>query len=84
MGPYVVGQDLISGGHRVSLAGKLLGRKQFRSARQFGSQGLSLVFEAVGVLLPTLHNRSLTSLLEFHNLELETDGVVFQTGIDHR
>lgn len=79
-----MGQDLTSGGHRVSLAGKFLGSEQFRGARQFGSQGLRLPFEAVGVLLPTLHNRSMASLLEFHNLELETDGVVFQTGIDHR
>ncbi|MBV8983829.1 MAG: hypothetical protein JO248_05245 [Acidimicrobiia bacterium] len=79
-----MGQDLAGGGHRVSLAGKLLGSEKFGGTRQFGSQGLRLVFEAVGVLLPTLHNRSLASLLEFHNLELETDGVVFQTGIDHR
>jgi len=62
----------------------LLGGEEFGRAGEFGPEGLGFPLEAVGIVCPALHDRSLATLFEFHNLELETDGVVFQTGIDHR
>jgi hypothetical protein len=81
----VVGRENLRGGrHRVSLTGKLLGSEKLGSAGQFGPEGLGFPLEAVGVLPPALHGGSLATLFEFHYLELETDGMVFQTGIHHR
>jgi len=83
--PHVVKrEDMTCARHRVSLAGKLLGSEKLGSAGQFGPEGLRLPLEAVGVLRSALDERSLATLFEFHNLELETDCVVFQTGIHHR
>ena len=62
----------------------MLGGEEFGRAGEFGPEGLGFPLEAVGIVCPALHDRSLATLFEFHNLELETDGVVFQTGIDHR
>jgi hypothetical protein len=79
-----VGRQRLIGGHRVSLTGKLLGNEKLGRTGQFGPQGVGLPLEAVGVLRSALYERSLATLFEFHNLELETDCVVFQTAIHHR
>ena len=81
----MVGRPSLPGGrHRVSLTGKSLGSEKLGRAGQFGAESLRLAFEGIGVLGPALHDRSLAPLFEFHYLELETHGMVFQTGIDHR
>jgi len=69
--------------HRVSLTGKSLGRKKLGRAGQFRPQCFRLTFEAVGVVRSALHEGPLATLLQLHDLELETYGVVFQTGIHH-
>jgi hypothetical protein len=63
--------------------GEALGGEKLGSARQFGAQGVGLPLEAVGVVVPALNEGSLATLFEFHDLELETDRMVFQTGIHH-
>jgi len=84
VGPHPVGrQDLTGVSHRVSLAGKQLGSEKFRRTCELGAQRVRLPLEAVGIVRSALHHRPLASLFEFHDLELETDGVVFQSGIDH-
>lgn len=61
----------------------MLGSENFGGTCQFGPKGFRLPLETIGVVLSALNKRSLATLFEFHYLELETDSVVFQTGIHH-
>jgi hypothetical protein len=76
-------QHLTGSRHCVSLTGKLLGSEKLGRAGEFRAESFGLPLEAVGVVPTALHDRSLATLFEFHYLELETDSVVFQTGIHH-
>src|SRR5207248_5624007 len=62
---------------------KSLGGEKLGGAGEFGPKSLGLPLEAVGILCSALNERSLATLFEFHDLELETYGVVFQSGVHH-